>query len=394
MTIPNKPIMVDADTHVLEPPDVWTKAVPAAQRDLVPHVRRSRNGYDWWFVGEARIAAMGEYGMAGSTLALGEGVPKTFDDIAPETWDVSRRLVMMDEHGVHAQVLYPNVGAFALDNFSQMEDRDLGLRCVQVYNDWVADWARPAKGRLVPIALLPIWDLDATLREMNRAVAMGHKGVLFPQHPMDFGLAPLNDPHWDPIWQVCQERKLPVNFHIGVARAEQGRSPVAPGYGRRSATVLNTVMSFSENISGLADLMLSGILPKFPDLRFVSVESGVGYIPYLLEACDWQFQAARLWEERPEFELLPSEYFRRQVFVTYWFERASPQRLMDWIGPERVMLETDFPHPTSLWHASGVRGVPLAELIDGATSFLTPAARDLVMWRNAAELYDVPPPAA
>ena len=96
----------------------------------------------------------------------------------------------------------------------------------------------------------------------------------------------------------------------------------------------------------LVDLLLSGILPRFPELIFVSVESGIGWIPFMLETCDYHFLRGDVRAQRPEFELLPSDYFRRQVYGCYWFESIAPRLLLDEIGVDRIMFETDFPHPT------------------------------------------------
>lgn len=388
----SRPLIVDADTHIVEPPDLWTSAVPRGRLEQVPHVRKSRRGYDVWYMGEDRIEPMGSYALAGTRFACAEDMPRSFTELDPSLWDADRRLAFMDATGVHAQVLYPNVAAFALHLLSGMEDRELSQECVRIYNDWVAAWARSSGGRLIPIAVLPIWDLEATLAEAERALAAGHRGILFPQAPSDFGLPHINEKHWDPLWRLCEESRTPINFHVGAAKSEDLRKPTWKGFEHRTQTVVRSVLIFSENVLGLTNLMFSGIPQRFPDLKFVSVESGLGYIPYLMEAWDWQFNGARLWEERPDFQMKPSEYFRRQVYVTYWFEEAGPRHLLEWLGPERVMFETDFPHPTSLPHAAGLRGEPVADVIARAISCIPPEARDLTLWKNAASLYKLTMP--
>jgi predicted TIM-barrel fold metal-dependent hydrolase len=140
--------------------------------------------------------------------------------------------------------------------------------------------------------------------------------------------------------------------------------------------------------------MFSGILQRFPALKIASAESGVGYVAYLMEAADWHFHATGMGAERPDLELLPSEYLRRQVYLTYWFERAAPERLIDLIGPERVMFETDFPHRTSLYGRSQTTGRPLDEIVKEQVDCLRPDWREHVLWRNAADLYRVQAPPA
>ena len=135
----------------------------------------------------------------------------------------------------------------------------------------------------------------------------------------------------------------------------------------------------------IVDLLLSGVLPRFPELRFVSVESGIGWIPFLLETADYCFGYSQVRRERPEFELLPSEYFARQVYGCYFFEELAPQRLLDRIGVDNVLFETDYPHPVCLY--GNVR-----EKIDAGLAGQPAAVRRKLLFDNAARLYDVAPP--
>ena len=137
----------------------------------------------------------------------------------------------------------------------------------------------------------------------------------------------------------------------------------------------------------VADLLLSGVLPRFPNLKVVSVESGIGWVPFMLEAADYAFKDGQVAVERPIFgDLLPSDYFHRQVYVCYWFEQLAPQRLLETIGVDNVMFETDFPHPTSLFDDS------VRTRIDGALGAHTDEVRRKVLWSNAAQLYHVEEP--
>jgi len=142
---------------------------------------------------------------------------------------------------------------------------------------------------------------------------------------------------------------------------------------------------FLKNGLQVADLLTSGVLPRFPDLRFVSVESGIGWIPFVLEATDHGYLAGRI-DRTCEWDLLPSEYFRRQVYACYWFETVAPARLLEDIPVDRILFETDFPHPTCLY--GNVR-----EQIDASLAAASPEARRRILWSNAAELYGIDEPA-
>jgi predicted TIM-barrel fold metal-dependent hydrolase len=145
---------------------------------------------------------------------------------------------------------------------------------------------------------------------------------------------------------------------------------------------------FLQNGMYLGDLILSGVLNRFPDIKFVSVESGIGWIPFALEALDYQFQDNLVSEENPAFELLPSEYFARNIYACYWFEQVAPRRLIDKVGADNIMFETDFPHPTSIY------GDEVQATIDSSLGSLSDALRHKLIWQNAARLYEIEEPSA
>ena len=289
----------------------------------------------------------------------------------------------MDEAGVAAQVLYPNVAGFASERFLTLEDEALKLACVRAYNDFQTEWVSVAPKRYLPITAVPFWDVQATVAEIERGAAMGHKGVLFTGEPQSLGQPFLGDHHWDPVWHVAQDLGLPISFHIGSGRFDDGFTPERIAVDGRAATYsrISTSM-FLTNAVQLTDLLLSGVLPRFPELKFVSVESGIGWVPFMLEAVDWHFHASNMGKERPEYTLLPSEYFRRQVYACYWFEQLAPQHQLEQIGVDNVLFETDFPHPTCLYGnvqemaASGLAGQP-------------EAVKRKILRENAAALYGV-----
>ena len=154
----------------------------------------------------------------------------------------------------------------------------------------------------------PFWDVDAAVIEVKRCAEKGHRGILFSGHPQSFGEPFLGDPHWDPLWEVAVDLDLPVSFHIGSGNMEDalggGRAKV---YGRMAALTADAVDTFLGNGNHVSDLLMSGVLTRYPEIKFVSVESGVGWIPFMLEAIDYQFQGNRVAEGRPDFEILPSE---------------------------------------------------------------------------------------
>ena len=379
-------LVIDADTHLTEPADLWTSRVPAKFADQVPRMVRNKAGRDIWVFNDDQIGVVGMTATAGWPTPFPDG-PATMEECLPAAHDASARLAYMDELGVWAQVLYPNVAGFGSQRFLTSDDDELKLLCVQAYNDFLRDWASIDDRRFVTIMAMPFWDIDAAVAEVERGVAAGHRGILFTGEPQRFDLPYLGEPHWDPLWAAAQDAGLAIHFHIG------GGDPTTSftasrirAHGAAAAYAYTSTELFLKNGLQTADLLTSGVLPRFPDLKFVSVESGIGWVPFVLEAADYAYLEGRA-DRTSEWELMPSEYFARQVYACYWFETVAPKRLLDEIPVDRILFETDFPHPTCLY--GNVR-----EQIDRGLADATEEQRHKILWQNAAELYRIDAPDA
>ena len=380
--------IIDVDTHVTETPDLWISRAPARMRDRVPHVVSGRDGTQRWVVGEGR-----PIGHVGMTATAGVGSfkhpPKTYEEMHPGAYDANARLKYMDQMGIWAMVMYPNVGGFGAQQFLKLNDPELMLTCVQIYNDWQTEWASVDARRLLPITSIPFWDVDAAATEVRRCAAKGHKGILFTGEPQCYGKPLLGDAHWNPLWEVAVELDLPISFHIGSGDMAEGMvKERVKTYGKMATFAELAVDIFLRNGVQLNDLLMSGVLVRHPKIKFVSVESGIGWIPFVLEAMDYQFQGNSVAEEHPEFEMLPSEYFARNVYACYWFEQTAPRRLIDKVGVDNIMFETDFPHPTSLY------GDEVHARIKSGLADCEESVRRKILWENGQKLYKVSGPTA
>jgi len=376
---------IDVDTHITEPPGVWVDRVPAKYRDRVPVVVRGDDGVDQWMLDGAPIYKVGLTATAGWPEPF-PGGPANYDECHPAAYDPHARLAHMDETGIWAQVLYPNVAGFGNQRFLSFPDDDLKLVCVRAYNDFLRDWASADHRRLITVMSTPFWDLDAALAEIARCADAGHRGILFTGEPQRFGLPHLGEPHWDPLWAAAQDAGLPIHFHIGSGDTAGSFTPArVAAHGAASTYAYTSVEMFLKNGLQVADLLTSGVLPRFPDLQFVSVESGVGWVPFVLEAVDHSYREGRI-DRASEWDLMPSEYFARQVYACYWFETAATRDMLDVLPVDRILFETDFPHPTCLY--GNVR-----ERIDASLATVPESARRKILWENAAALYGVDAPA-
>jgi predicted TIM-barrel fold metal-dependent hydrolase len=338
--------IIDVDSHVTEPPDLWTSRISDKWGDKVPHVRWDEEAQEErWFIGTTKLSGVGASACAGWDKHF-PNYPPRLSDTDPAAWDPQHRLQRLDELGVTTQLLYPNVLGVHSASIIALKDAELMLDCVRAYNDFISDFSSADPNRLVPLTMLPFWDLDASVAEIERCYRKGHKGVVTAAKFDAVGYPALASGHWDPIFAAAQSLELSINFHVGFSALAQ--SDLEKAYGANFEMrqfVKDSVMVFLGNATTIVDLILSGLCDRFPRLNFVSVESGAGYIPYLLEAMDWQWLNTDCPTSFPK-TALPSEIFRRQVYGTFWFEDQS----LDAIGPlvDNLMFETDFPHPTSL----------------------------------------------
>jgi predicted TIM-barrel fold metal-dependent hydrolase len=295
----------------------------------------------------------------------------------------------MDTYGIGAQLLYPNVAMFQTGQIQAAVDPTVRLLLVEAYNDYKTDYASVAPGRYVPITVLPFWDLDATLREIDRCTAAGHRGINFTQDPTAFGLPRLTDRHWDPMWASMQEKRLPVNFHIASGDISLLADAGHPDAGAHANYASMGVSFFMGNARTIAQLICGGVCHRFPGVDFVSVESGVGWLPFALDSLDWQWLNCGVPDEHPEYDLLPTEYFKRQIYGCFWFEKEGAAYAIERLGSDNILYETDFPHPTSMSPGPATSAIPPNEFIGQALGALTEADRRKILHDNAARLYQL-----
>jgi uncharacterized protein len=375
--------IIDVDTHITEPADVWTSRVAAKYRTRVPRVERV-DGRDVWMLGGEQFGLVGPTAPAGWRNPMPD-TPSGYDDILPAASDADARLELMDARGVWAEVLYPNVAGFGGQKFLLLRDRDLMYECVRAYNDFLVDWCSADSRRLIPTMATPFWDVDDCVREIERCAELGFRAVNFTGEPQVFGQPFLGEPYWDPFWAAVCAHEMVVSFHIGSGEFNWDHARTA-ARGFTETYALQSVNLFHKNGLQVCDLLLSGVLPRFPELRVVSVESGIGWMPFTFEALDHQFIEGGGAKSRPEFTKLPSEYFADQVYATFWFEEAALKDVLGTRIPiDNVLFETDFPHPTCLY-------LDVDEKIESSLGHLSDADRRKVLWDNAARLYRIKAP--
>lgn len=378
--------IIDADTHLSEPHDLWTSRAPARFKDRVPQVKIV-DGKRRWVIdndialsdGASPISVIKKDGSKSRSL---EFFGWQIEDVHAGAYDTKARLQVMDETNIFAQIVYPNVMGFGGQNAAKV-DAELRVASIQIFNDAMAELQVESGNRIFPMALLPWWDVELSAKETERCQKMGLRGVNINSDPHGHpGVPDLASTHWDRLWETCAGLDMPINFHIGAsdsAIAWYGTSfwPSQPG---DIQFAIGSSMLFFGNARVMANILLSGILDRHPTIKFVSVESGIGWIPFLLETIEYQLAenaSAR------KFSLTPAEYFERNVWSSFWFERRHVADSIRQVGVDKVMFETDFPHPTCLFPD------PLGHAASGLAA-LTPEVRRKVLSENAAKLYKIP----
>jgi predicted TIM-barrel fold metal-dependent hydrolase len=378
--------IIDCDTHWNEPPDLWTSRAPARLKDRVPQ-RRVVDGHDRWFVEDKDVGMMGasvvtkELGKIHDRVSL-----ETFEMVDVAGYDAKTRLQRMTDAGLYAQIVYPNGTGFMGGNFAGVADPELRLQIVKIYNDAAAQWQQESGGRLLPMALVPPWDRDEAAAEAQRATEeLGLRGVTLGD-PAVFGVPGFTTEHWKPFLEYCDSARVPINFHIGGTRGIDSFSAVWDEYGAEKHLALASTLFYLANWATIGNFLISGLFDTYRNLKIVSVESGIGWIPFALDALEYQLQETAP-NESKHLQRTPREYFRDHVLACFWFESFAPKHAIESIGVDNVLFETDFPHPTCLWPDAQSHAVEVL----GHLSF---EDRKKVLQDNAAQLYKINVPAA
>lgn len=349
------PPIISVDDHVMEPRTLWQEELPASLRARGPRVSREKvrlefkGGHygfqrgvedgqwcDVWLFEDLATPTGLLHAPAGIPRREQRNVPAVYEDLRLGTYDRDARLEDMTMNHVEAAICFPNIfPRFAGQGFAEREDKDLALRCLRIYNDWMIDeWCGgAARGRLIPLTLVPLWDPTLAAEEVRRCAAKGSHAIAFSENPSKLGFSTLYSGDWDPLWEVCEETDTTVSMHIGSSSSMPTTSPDAP---------LATSMSlYAQNAqASLADWVFSLTLWRFPRLKITYAESQAGWLPFQLERMD------NVWRDGVggvECPTSPSEQVRGRVWSCI-FDDLTGLKNRDEIGIERILFETDYPH--------------------------------------------------
>jgi predicted TIM-barrel fold metal-dependent hydrolase len=390
------PLLVSPDDHVESPAHTWKDRLPKKYLEAGPRVVRLRgradllnknrfiedpDGHptDVWFYEDTQTALIRAANSAGwNRLEVG-ALPTTFDEIRNACYEPKARLVDMDTAGIAASVCYPNMFVdFCGQRFSLGKDKALGFACIQAYNDFIVEeWSAGSGGRLVPMGLVPLWDADLAAGEVQRLADRGVTTISFSEAPHLLGLPSIFSGFWEPLLRACNETRMVMSLHVGTGGF--------PAIAKDSPAAIYHNAAALASGNALLDWLFSGAFSRYPDLKICMAESQIGWIPYVLHRADWVYEemAGEGFTDidKSATPYPPSYYFKHHVFVAF-FRDPVGLGLLDQIGVDNVMFETDYPHQDTMWpecHSSA------AEMVAG----LEPGVASKILAENASRLFRI-----
>lgn len=364
------PKIISVDDHVVEPPELWSSRLPAKFKERGPRIVREAGRMDpatfkwvptpdgvladvWYYDG--LVSPLNRLSAAVGLGELGFGVT-TFDEIHPGAWKQRERLQAMDENHVDVSICFPNtLPRFCGQTFMEQDDKELALLCVRAYNDWIIDeWcAGEAHGRLIPLTIIPLWDVELAVAEVRRCADLGSHAIAFSENPHPLGLPSIHSGAWDPLFAACEETETVVCMHIGSSSKMPQTTPDAP-------FIVSSTLTFQNAMGSMIDWVFSGTLERFPNLVIAYSEGQVGWMPYVLERMD------KLWEERSDnsfgtsLKNPPTSYLEGRMYGCI-FDDETGLAARDRIGMDRITFEVDFPHADSTYPHTEVVATKICE---------------------------------
>ena len=350
--------VVSADSHMTEPADLWQERLDHRFRDRAPYVKKNPGaGPAWLFIAEgtAPFPVSGGFAAGRSGKALAEFQSAGYESARPSGWDPVARIADQELDGIDAEVLYPSL---AMKLFA-IPDGELQRACFATYNTWLAEFCSHAPRRLYGAGLVSLEDLSQAVRDLETIAQQGMRAAMIWGAPPED--RPYDDPAYDPFWRAAEALDLPVSLHIiaGRGRVSNAVSNAVQGKTHSGVWYMSVLHEIQDS---LARIVFGGVLHRFPNLRIVSAENDVGWIPhfmYRMDHCHEKYSA--IWPNAtPE---PPSFYLRRQLFATFQDDPVGPATHQIF-GRENYMWASDFPHSDSTfpesrqWIEKNFAGVP------------------------------------
>ena len=370
-------ILLSIDDHTIEPPDMFAKNMPAKFRDEAPRLVKDADNKDQWLFQNESIGVPGLAAVASWPKDEWGFQPTDFSEMRPGCYDIDARVEDMDANGMLAGMNFPTFAGFAGTHLAKLPDLALTNAAISAYNDWsLEELTARHPGRFLPLGIVPNFDIDSAVAEINRIGKRGAVAISLPEAPYALGLPDFGSGHFDPIFQAIVDNDMVVCLHIGVAFGLIKR----PEGGMKDDLMLLAPQIMSVTT---IDIVLSGLLKRFPTLRFALSEGGIGWTPFLLDRLE-RHVVNQSWTEfsnQLPAGKSPTEVWREH-FLACFITDPTALRTRDRMGVETIAWECDYPHSDCTWPYSPE--VLHAELTAAGCS---DEEIDMITWSNVAGFF-------
>jgi len=337
-------ILASVDDHLSEPADMFDRHLPATLKDRAPRLVTRDDGTQVWVFEELTIPTVGLNSVVGRPKEEYGFEPTSYDQIRKASYDVHARIDDMNVNGIATSICFGSFTQFDGFTFCRVKDRALALRVLQAYNDWhIEDWCGAYPGRFIPLAYIPMWDVDLCVAEIKRVVAKGCHAISFPDNPAApaKGLPSIHDAYWEPLWQVCNDLNVVINCHIGTGSEPPHASMKSP----INAWITAMPISIA---NAAADWLHLAALGRYPNLKISLSEGGIGWIPYFLERATFTWEHHKAWTGVNFGGKTPTEVFREHFLTCFIDDKFGVKNYQD-IGEDNIAYECDYPHSDCTW---------------------------------------------
>jgi predicted TIM-barrel fold metal-dependent hydrolase len=338
---------VSVDDHLIEHPRVWLDRLPEKYGDARPHiVDLDGGGQQWCYEGVVQ-GTTGLSAVAGTPNQKRGRDPIHYGEMRPGYYDPVARLADMDADGVAVQLNFPQWPGFAGSRLMRSNDLELGHLCVQAWNDFVVDeWCAAAPDRYIPMMILPLWNMQLIIDEIQRCAAKGTRAIAFPDQPALLGLPSWHSNEWDDVLSAVEETDLVLCLHFGGAGVRPSTPPDAP-------QAVGTTLMGSMLMSSMVDITFSQTLHRHPNLKFALSEGEIGWLPYALMRMDQVWDHYRYYnlEKTIDQDVRPSDLAKKHFWGCFIDDPVGIQARHE-IGIDHILWESDYPHADSLWPTS------------------------------------------
>ncbi|MHC3004878.1 amidohydrolase family protein [Gordonia sp. GN26] len=338
--------LISTDDHLIEHPMLWQDRLPSKYLDVGPRiiekVMNEGNPPAQVWQWEGRVYPyIGLNAVAGKKPEEYGAEPVRYDDMLPGCYDPKARITDMDIDGVHAALCFPSFPKFAGTVFLQGEDKDLALLCVQAWNDYVLDeWCPTAPDRYIPMTIMPLWDVDLCIKEIERTVDRGARAISFVENPVPLGLPSYHTDHWDRFFDACEDHDQVLSIHFGTSGKPPITAPEAP-------MAVMIALFGCNSMYATADLLFSPVFHRHDKLKFALSEGGIGWVPYMLERIDATWEKHRYYQNINQ-TVRPSDLFRKHMFGCFIEDQHGIDNRYA-VGIGNITWECDYPHSDSNW---------------------------------------------